>query len=151
SVQGGNGNALRAGRMMIERASGEILTAIAAALDVTLPPTVPRWLDVSRQHGVPLIVGWDLRGGGTQRCVKLYVNASDASASVREQLCRALVPQCDAVATVIGMNARADGVVETKVYVQSADATALARGLSASAEALAAAARTDGADAGGIV
>lgn len=154
SVRCGPRGAASAGRMMIERASRDVLDAIAHALDIVLPAAVPRWLDLARQEGVPLIAGWDLRGGGQTRCVKLYVNASDASRSTRVRLRTALVPGLaggDEPPAVIGMNARADGVAETKLYVQAADAVALASGLGARAQALAAAARDEGADAGGVL
>jgi hypothetical protein len=49
------------------------------------------------------------------------------------------------------MNARADGEIETKLYVQGADAAILASNLGAPARKLAAAARAEGADAGGVV
>jgi hypothetical protein len=51
----------------------------------------------------------------------------------------------------MGMNARADGIVETKLYVQSADVIELANGLGERARDLAAAARDEGAEAGGVL
>ncbi len=153
SVRGGAGATPTAGRMMIEQASREVLDAIAATLGVELPPTVGRWLDLAEQERVPLIVGWDRRGGGDRRCVKVYVNASDASGATRTRLCAALAPgvRGDESPAVLGMNARADGIVETKLYVQAADAVALAKGLGARAGELAGAARAEGADAGGVL
>jgi hypothetical protein len=140
--------------MMIERASAPVFEAIAAALDVVLPPVTAHWFDLARRENVPLIVGWDLRGGGTERCVKLYANASDASADTRARLCAALVhdmPIASEPPAVIGMNARVDGAVETKLYVQSADAVALSQALDARARLLATAAREEAADAGGVL
>jgi hypothetical protein len=140
--------------MMIERASGDVIRAIAKALDVVLPPASSQWLDLAQREEVPLIAGWDLRGGGNERCVKLYVNASDASRAVRVRLRAALVPDLadtDEPAAVLGMNARANGTTETKFYVQSADARSLANRAGARATALAAAACDEGADAGGVL
>jgi hypothetical protein len=155
SVRGGAAGAPRAGRMMIERASPAVLEAIAAAIDVALPPATSRWIELAGEESVPIIVGWDLRGGGSQRCVKLYVNGSDASRAARARLCGRLAPGAadlgEEPPAVIGMNARSDGIVETKLYVQSADAGARAQGLGARAEALASAAAAESADAGGIV
>ena len=154
SVRAGPGAVLSAGRMMIERASPDILATIAHALDVVLPPAAARWLEFARHEGVEIIVGWDLRGGGNQRCVKLYVNASAASRGARARLCAALAPRIVSGGdppAVVGMNARADGVVETKLYVQSADAVALANRVGAGARVLAAAARDESADAGGVL
>ncbi|WP_236516935.1 hypothetical protein [Sandaracinus amylolyticus] len=152
SVRCQDGGALRAGRMMIEQADPALLAPIARALGVVVPEVASRWLELARAERVPLIVGWDLRGGGPQRCLKLYVNASDASGDARARLAAALAPGAppDEPAAVIGLNARADGGVETKLYLQSADALELARGLGARASALAAAARGEGADAGGV-
>jgi hypothetical protein len=154
SVRGGPCSVPSAGRMMIERASPDVLDAIAHALGVVLPPARVRWLELAGHEGVPIIAGWDLRSGGNERCVKLYVNASDASRGARTRLCAALasgVAGGDDPPAVIGMNARADGVVETKLYVQFADAVRLAKGAGARARALAAAARNEGADAGGLL
>jgi hypothetical protein len=153
SVRYRAGSEPRAGRMMIERAASEILMAIARALDVALPTAADRWLDLARHQGMPLIAGWDLRRGGSARCVKLYINASDASRAARTELCTALIPGArpSEPPAVIGMNARADRVTETKLYVQSADALALARDAGEPAEALATAARVEGADAGGVL
>jgi hypothetical protein len=151
SVRGGADAPLRAGRMMIERASPEILRAIASAVDVVLPPAASDWLALAPEHGLPIIVGWDLRDGSGQRCVKLYINASDAAAAVRAKLCAALAPGCNESPAVLGLNARADGVIETKLYLQAADAVALADGLGRRVQALAEAARAEGADAGGVL
>jgi len=153
SVRGSSTGALRAGRMMIERASTAILEAIAAALDVDLPAVTKQWLDLARRERVYVIVGWDLRTGGHDRCVKVYVNASDASRETRARLRRALLPRvgADGEPAVLGMNVRADGVLETKAYLQSADAVALSRGLDARAGRLAAAAEAEGASAGGVL
>jgi hypothetical protein len=54
-------------------------------------------------------------------------------------------------AAVLGMNAGADGVTETKFYVQSADAVALASKLGGHAQALAESARSEAADAGAVL
>src|SRR5262249_56834695 len=81
------------------------------------------------QEGVARGSGGARGGGGGDRCVKLYVNASDASRAARARLCTELAPGAfddhDAAA-VIGMNARADGRIERKLYVQAADALELA-------------------------
>ena len=153
SIRVGADGVATAGRMMIERASRTAVDTIAGALGVALPAATAEWLDRAAEERVPLIAGWDRRGGSAQRCLKLYVNASDAGRAVRERLCAALVPgvdvECASVA-VIGMNARADGEVETKVYLQAAEALSLADGLGERARALAAAAVADAAVAGGV-
>lgn len=153
SVRGGAGLQLSAGRMMIEQASPALLGAIAAQLGVALPAAASSWLAHAEQERVPIIVGWDRRDDGAARCVKLYVNASDAAAAVRQRLCDALIPgtRLDFEPAVIGMNARADGGVERKLYRQSADAGALAAPLGDGAASVAAAARREGADAGGVL
>jgi hypothetical protein len=154
SIRTTAGGAPSAGRMMIERASAAVVDAIATALGVALPPAAAQWLQAAGREGVPIIAGWDRRGGGAERCVKLYVNASDIAHAARAGLLAALAPDLSNTAeppAVIGMNARADGAIETKLYVQSADALALAERASAPAHRLAAAARADGADAGGVL
>lgn len=154
SVRRARDGELRTGRMMIERASREVIEAIAKALGVVLPPAARRWLDLAQGQGVPLISGWDRRGGGHERCVKLYVNASDASRTVRVRLCAALAPEVAEPGeppAVLGMNVRADGLTETKLYVQSADARTLAGGAGERAAALAAAACGEDADAGAVL
>jgi hypothetical protein len=154
SIRVGADGAATAGRMMVERASRAVLGAVAKALDVELPAVTAEWLRRAEEERVPLIAGWDRRDGSSRRCVKLYVNASDVGRTVRERLCAALVPGVDverASVAVIGMNARADGEVETKVYLQAADAHTLAIGLGGRALDLAAAAGADGAAAGGVV
>jgi hypothetical protein len=154
SVRGAASHQPGAGRMMVERGSAEVLDAIARALGVTLPAAVPGWFEVAAAADVPVIVGWDRRDGGEQRCAKLYVNASDASRATRARISAALAPAVavgSEPAAVVGMNARADGIAEIKLYVQSADAVALAGELGPDAQALAAAARAERADAGGIL
>ena len=145
---------LVAGRMMIEQASRPVVDAIARALDVALPADAERWLSVAAEERLPIIAGWDQRGSRHQRCIKLYVNASDASRDVRARVCAvagiALPPAQDSPA-VIGMNARADGVVERKVYLQGRDAVALAEPHGSAARQLAAVAREENADAGGVL
>jgi hypothetical protein len=154
SVRGSTDGPPRAGRMMIERAAPELFPAIAAALGLVLPETAQRWMDSARREKVPLIAGWDLRGGGSQRCLKLYVNASDAGHDARARLRAALLPElasAGAEPAVLGMNVRADGSVETKVYVQSADVIELADALAEHARRLAADARRERADAGAVL
>jgi hypothetical protein len=143
---------VRAGRMMIEQPPGDLVSAIAVALAMELPAAAPRWIESAAAHEVPLIVGWDLRRGD-DRTIKLYVNASDASHRKRELLCAALLPELHdgGAPAVLGMNARADGTVETKIYLQSADAVGLAERLGPRASRLAADARAEGADAGGVL
>jgi len=153
SVRGGGG-APRAGRMMIERASPQVVDAVAQGLGVVLPPVAAHWMHAARQAGVPIIAGWDRRGGGGERCVKLYVNASDASEQARTRLRAVLVaslPHGHQPPAVLGLNVRADGLIETKLYRQSADAMALAEGVGARPATLAAAARAERADAGGVL
>ena len=145
---------LVAGRMMIEQAAPAVVHAIADALDVALPPAAERWLALAGGEGLPLIAGWDRRGGGAQRCVKLYVNASDASSSVRERVCAATgvaSPAGHQPPAVVGMNARADGGIELKLYVQARDAVALAAPYGAAVRALAGAVHDERADAGGVL
>jgi|SRR5579862_141225 len=144
---------VRAGRMMIEQSSGDLVAAIAAALGMQLPTTAARWIESAAVEGLPLIAGWDLRHGGGERTVKLYVNASDASRQKRARLCAALMPELHdgGAPAVFGLNARADGNVETKIYLQSSDAVALAERLGARARRLAADARAERADAGGVL
>jgi hypothetical protein len=143
-----------AGRMMIERASPAIVQEIARLLGIALLPEAIRWLDLAVRQGLLVIAGWACRGGGAQPCVKLYVNASEASVGARARLLAVFAPNLTAGTeppAVMGMNARADGVVETKLYVQSADTVALAERVGARALALAHAAHSEGADAGGVL
>jgi hypothetical protein len=154
SARGSASGSLRAGRMMIERAAPELFPAIAKALDVDLPATADRWIDLALRERVPLIAGWDLRGGSDARCVKLYVNASDAGHDARSRLCEALAPDISAdehPPAVLGMNARADGLTEAKLYIQSADAVELAAAHGKRARVLAEAAHSEQADAGGVL
>jgi len=141
------------GRMMIEQAPADLVPTIAHALDVRLPTDAARWMDLATAEGVPLIAGWDRRDGAGGRCVKLYVNASDAGADKRARLCERLLPGVPAneSAAVIGMNVRADGGIESKLYVQSADAAVLAAPLGSAAIALAQSAAAQNADAGGVL
>ncbi len=139
---------------MIEQATPSVLSAIASALGVALPPAAARWIELAHAQGVSIIAGWDLRGGGEERCVKLYFNASDAWRAAGERLYAAIapgVPGGNQQPAVVGMNVRADGIVETKLYIQSADAVALAKGLGPHALALASEARRERADAGGVL
>jgi hypothetical protein len=140
--------------MMIEQASRPVVDAIARALDVALPPAAERWLALAMHEGLPIIAGWDRRGGGPHRCIKLYINASDAAAHVRERVCAAAGvgrPPGHEAPAVMGMNARADRVLEVKLYVQARDAGALADPYGSAARQLAAAAREESADAGGVL
>jgi hypothetical protein len=140
--------------MMIEQASRAVVDAIAHTLDIGLPPAAERWLTLATHEGLPIIAGWDRRGGGPQRCIKLYINASDAAGHIRERVCAAArvaaLPGHEPPA-VIGMNARADRVVELKLYVQARDAVELAERYGSAARQLAAAAREESADAGGVL
>ncbi len=144
---------VRAGRMMIEQSPGDLVPAIAAALAIELPKAAAQWMEAAAVEGLPVIAGWDLRHGGGERAVKLYVNASDASQRTRARLCTAVLPdlRVSEAPAVLGMNVRADGAVETKIYLQSSDAVALAERLGESARRLAAAARAEQADAGGVL
>lgn len=154
SVRRGRDGALSAGRMMIERASYPVVEAIAAALGVELPAAAATWYRAASDARVPMIAGWDRRGDSARRCVKVYVNASDASTDSRRQLCGVLLPDVvlrDDAPAVIGMNACADGTVERKLYEQAADAVQMAAGIGRQAQRLAAAARRDGADAGAVL
>lgn len=154
SVRGSERGALRAGRMMIERAAPEVFPAIATALDVSLCDSADEWIACAERERVPMIAGWDLRGAGRERCVKLYVNASDAGREVRARLAQTLSPGLDGSLdppAVLGMNVRADGITEAKLYLQSADAVAIAAPHGASARELARTASDEGAAAGGIV
>jgi hypothetical protein len=139
--------------MLSARASPANVEDIARLLGIELLPEATRWLDLAVQQGLLVIAGWSCRGGG-QPCVKLYVNASEASIAARARLLAVLAPDLTAGTeppAVMGMNARADGVVETKLYVQSADPVALAERVGTRALALAHAARGEGADAGGVL
>jgi len=154
SVRGGPDGAPRMGRMLIEQVSPAVLHAIAEELGVVLPATVSRWIDLARQEGVALFAGWDLRGGGATRCAKVYLNTSDASRAVRARVYAALAAGVTVGAelpAVVGMNARADGVVETKLYLQYADAATAADAAGTRAQSLATAARAEGAAAGGVL
>ncbi len=145
---------LVAGRMMIEQAAPPVVDAIARALGVAVPPAAEQWLALAGHERLPIIAGWDRRGGGTQRCLKLYINASDASVHVRERVCAAAgvaLPSGHEPPAVIGMNASADGAVELKLYVQARDVVALAGPHGTAARGLAAAAREERADAGGVL
>ncbi len=154
SVRVDSDGRMRAGRMMVERATPAVLEAIAAELEVALPDETSLWLDIARSEAVPVIAGWDCRGRTERRCVKLYLNASDASRAARSRILASLSKDpagLDEPPAVIGINARADGQVETKIYIQSSNALSLADGLSNAARVLAAAAQGEGADAGAVV
>lgn len=126
SVRADDGG-LRGDRMMIERAGDGALDVLCDVLGV---PRVAALADLEARIaalGVARIVGWDASRGA----VKLYANASDAPARVREAL----------GAHVVGVNAFGDGRVEIKRYHQRADAA----GLGPAAERLVAAAGALGA------
>ena len=153
SVRGGAKSPPCSGRIMIEQAPTNLFAEIATSLDIPIPARSKCFIDVALREQVPLITGWDVRGGGAQRCAKLYVNASDASSEVRLRIFEELVPghEINQPPAVIGMNARADGEEEIKVYLQHAEALEAARGTTSDASDLAANAWRDGADSGAVL
>jgi hypothetical protein len=142
--------------MMVERVPFEVAEAAAAALGVPLPPVARQLADSAERFALSLIAGWDVRESGADHaCIKLYLNASDASVTVRRAAGERLGlgtftdPVLDAPA-VIGLNAARDGTVEIKAYVQREDAVELARPLGAAARSLASRATAEGAVACGV-
>lgn len=148
---------LRAGRMMIERASLAVVIAVAESLRIPLSEPVASGMALAQEQGLPLITGWDRRQGDGPPCLKLYVNASDASQSLRGEIRRRLLPGVrkgdlgESEPALVGWNLPALGPPETKIYLQGADAVAMASGLTSEARALAAEARREGAEAGGVL
>ncbi len=153
SVRGGKGCELTAGRIMVERSPPELFAAIAKALGVSPSRGADEYLEIAERENVPIIVGWDTRGGGVQRCAKLYINASDVSRRTRSAICAELLSdRCfEEPPAVLGLNCRADGIEEKKAYLQQADAVALSQTVSESATRLARAAQRDGASSGGVL
>lgn len=152
SVRGDGQGRVRAGRLMVERATPAVVQALFDVIGVPTGVLTSQWLTAADNANVPLIAGWDY--GRPTPCAKLYVNASDVSADTRHRLAAELMPSAVArrlEPAVLGLNACADGELELKVYVQASDAVALAEGLPNVAAALAQAAREEGADAGGVL
>lgn len=113
SLRGGDGP-VRGGRMMIERMSPEALVPLLGALAVPRGPVVEQLLRQAVELGVPLIGGWD----GDARVAKVYLNASDASESLRRRAREAVSRVGPDAPHVIGVNVGADGEEEIKLYLQ---------------------------------
>ena len=103
--------ALRADRVMVERAPTASVHAILGALRLERGARVDALLDAAGE--LPLITGWD----ATRRAAKVYVNASDASDAARAALAERLA--LPAPAHVVGLNALPGGE-ELKRYAQHA-------------------------------
>ena len=112
SVRGDASGTARGGRMMVERVHPREARALLSALGVGLEASDEALLAWAESHGQPTIVGWDV--GREPPIAKLYVNASDASESLRRALGEAL--GLDHAPHVVGVNLGA--VRETKVYEQ---------------------------------
>jgi len=106
------GDALRADRVMIERAPVASIDPILAAMGLARGAGVDALLDAGAE--LPLITGWDRARGAA----KIYVNASDASDAARASLAARL--GLAGPAHVVGLNVLPDGREELKRYVQSA-------------------------------
>lgn len=105
-----DGGALRADRVMIERAPASSVDAILDALGLARGARVDALIDAA--GGLPLITGWD----ATRSAAKVYVNASDASDAARATLAQRL--GLTAPAHVVGLNVLPGGE-ELKRYAQS--------------------------------
>jgi hypothetical protein len=79
-------------------------------------------LDAVREHGLPLIAGWDVSARAP--LLKLYANASDVSTETRARVARGIegVPR-GAAPHVLGLNVAPDGATTTKLYEQRRDVT----------------------------
>lgn len=112
--------------MMFEGVPFDVVEALADALDTALPPLASRLADAARAERLPLIAGFD----AVVPLVKLYVNASDASVPIRRRLRERAELTAPAEVLdaphIIGINARRDGPVGVKLYVQSRDEVELA-------------------------
>jgi hypothetical protein len=139
---------LRGDRMMIERASRDVVEVVLASLGLGPGALGARLLGLAASAALPMIVGWD-RG---RAVAKLYLNASDAARSERLALAGSLgLTLSDELAAphVVGVNVGAAGD-EIKVYVQHEDAVALAAPLGDAARALASHVAARGLSAGGV-
>ena len=126
------GEGARADRVMIERAPHACVEGLRLLLGVPESPWITRTLATCDALPLPLIAGWDR----TRGCLKLYVNASDAPASVRREV--AARAELDGAPHVLGLNLFAGGQVELKRYLQARDAEGPARRLVEAAGALSA-------------
>lgn len=126
------GEGARADRVMIERAPPACVEGLRLLLGVPESPWITRTLATCDALALPLIAGWDR----TRGCLKLYVNASDAPASVRREV--AARAELDGAPHVLGLNLFAGGQVELKRYLQARDAEGPARRLVDAAGALSA-------------
>ncbi|HYD50571.1 MAG TPA: hypothetical protein VEB21_19600 [Terriglobales bacterium] len=157
SIRVTSSGSVRAGRMMIERAPRDLFTTISAALSVPLCARVDAWLAVAASEKLPLIVGWDVRSN-ERRCVKLYLNASDAtpatSARLVDRLCPGpaaeLIRRADR-SVVLGLNLDDSGRCEPKLYLQSADARDFPQEAGSAAQHLAMTTQAEGAAAGAVM
>ncbi|APR79828.1 Hypothetical protein A7982_05175 [Minicystis rosea] len=122
SVRGSTAG-MRGARVMLERVPFGVVVAVAEALQVALPPAVHRVAEIAAADGLPLIGGWDITTEGP--LVKIYLNASDASVTVRRALSERIgrvVPVPDIEAPhVIGLNVLRSGRLEVKAYQQDQD------------------------------
>ncbi len=113
SLRGGDGP-MRSARMMVERVSSELVESLLEALAIPRGPSVEVLLRQAAEHGLPLIGGWD----ADARVAKVYLNASDASESVRQRARGAFACPGPEAPHVIGVNAGANGAEEIKFYLQ---------------------------------
>lgn len=109
------GGAVRGGRMMIERASVECARSIARGLSLPWGSRSESIASSCAALELPLITGWDV--GVRQPMYKLYANASDASAVLRDSLFERLEIGGPA-GHVVGLNVGPSSTA-TKVYHQA--------------------------------
>lgn len=130
---------VRGNRVMIERASPEVIERVFEALGCTLDGATEALLRAAAAAELPLIGGWDAEGGVV--AAKLYANASDLSREPRAVIWRAAgwpdrvghdVPH------LLAVNVPRRGPPTRKAYVQLDDAGAAAAPLGPAAAALAA-------------
>lgn len=107
----------RGGRLIIEHLRAHQAKELLASL-LPMTPLAEALVDLGRREGLSLIAGWDIAGSK----LKLYLNASDASARLRERLREALLPGeagGPEAPHIIGINF-SNGESELKLYEQAA-------------------------------
>lgn len=111
---------VRAGRMMIEQASLDLVKSLCATLQVPLSSSAESIAEVCLEEGFPLFTGWDL--GRSEPCIKIYANVSDAATSVRRRIIDTIytgaLPTWLDTPHIIGLNLTRK-TVETKLYVEA--------------------------------
>lgn len=129
SVRVGHDGVITAGRAIVENASERVFDVLGLrddrfALELfTLANTLE----------LPMIVGWDHGSASSKR--KVYLNASNASVDLREKLARTL--SLPIVPHIVGLNVGDDRARTVKLYLQSSNPLAFAKGWGASVTVLA--------------